>query len=53
MIVLIAMLSGITEIVALMAIFGVNESMILFGLLMEKDQDPGKPSWLPFIFGKL
>ena len=25
--------------------------MILFGLLMEKYETPGKPSWLPFWFG--
>jgi hypothetical protein len=51
MIVMIAMLCGISDIAALIAIFGVNGSMILFGLLMEKYEDPGKPNWLPFIFG--
>jgi hypothetical protein len=51
MIVLIAMLCGISDVAALIAIFGVNGSMILFGLLMEKYEEPGKPSWLPFIFG--
>ncbi|MEE4276502.1 MAG: heliorhodopsin HeR [Thermoleophilia bacterium] len=51
MIVLIAMLTGITEIVALLAIFGVNASMILFGLLQEKYERPGSGNWLPFLFG--
>ncbi len=51
MIVLIAMLTGITEMVALLAIFGVNASMILFGLLQEKYERPGNGKWLPFIFG--
>jgi len=51
MIVLISMITGVSDIAALIAIFGVNSSMILFGLLMEKYEAPGKPSWLPFWFG--
>jgi hypothetical protein len=51
MIVLIVMLTGVSDIAALLAIFGINASMILFGLLMEKYEMPGKPSWLPFWFG--
>jgi hypothetical protein len=51
MIVLISMITGISDIAALLAIFGVNASMILFGLLQEKYEQPGKPSWLPFWFG--
>jgi hypothetical protein len=51
MIVLIAMLTGITEIVALLAIFGINGTMILFGLLQEKYESPGGGRWLPFLFG--
>jgi hypothetical protein len=51
MIVLIAMITGITEIAALLAIFGVNASMILFGLLQEKYERPGDGNWLPFLFG--
>ena len=51
MIVLIAMITGVSDIAALLAIFGVNASMILFGLLMEKYETPGKPSWLAFWFG--
>ena len=51
MIVLITMICGITDLAAMIAIFGVNASMILFGLLMEKYEQPGKPNWLPFYFG--
>ncbi|MDF1542394.1 MAG: heliorhodopsin HeR [Anaerosomatales bacterium] len=51
MVVLIAMLPGIFDIAALVAIFGVNVSMILFGLLMEHYEEPGRPNWMPFIFG--
>ena len=51
MIVLISQLVGISDIAALLAIFGINACMILFGLLMEKYETPGKPSWLPFLFG--
>jgi hypothetical protein len=51
MIVLIAQLVGIGDVAALMAIFGVNASMILFGWLQEKYQQPGDGGWLPFTFG--
>lgn len=51
MIVLITMICGITDLAAMMAIFGVNACMILFGLLMEKYEKPGKPNWLSFLFG--
>ena len=51
MIVLIAQVTGISDIAALLAIFGINASMILFGALQEKYEEPGKPSWLPFWFG--
>jgi len=53
MIVLIAMLSGIRDIAALVAIFGVNTAMILFGLLMERQQEPGSTDWSAFWFGSL
>jgi hypothetical protein len=53
MIVLIAQLTGISDIAALVAIFGVNASMIFFGWLQEKYQQPGDGGWLPFIFGCL
>jgi hypothetical protein len=51
MVVLIASLTGISDVAALTAIFGVNAMMILFGLLMEKYEEPGNPNWLSFIFG--
>jgi hypothetical protein len=51
MIVLISQITGISDIAALLAIFGINASMILFGALQEKYEAPGKPSWLPFWFG--
>ena len=51
MIVIIVMLTGVSDIGALLAIAGVNASMILFGLLMEKYETPGRPSWLSFFFG--
>ena len=51
MIVLIAQICGISDSVALLAIFGVNASMILFGWLQEKYETPGGGGWMPFIFG--
>jgi hypothetical protein len=51
MIVLISQITGISDIAALLAIFGINACMILFGALQEKYEKPGKPSWLPFLFG--
>jgi hypothetical protein len=51
MIVLISQICGISDIAALIAIFAVNGSMILFGALQEKYEKPGKPGWLPFWFG--
>jgi hypothetical protein len=54
MIVLIAMITGISDVAALVALFGVNVSMILFGLLQEKYEQPGGgmlPFWLGCIAG--
>ncbi|MGA8988335.1 heliorhodopsin HeR [Aeromicrobium sp.] len=51
MIVLIAQLVGISDIAALVALFGVNASMILFGWLQERYEQPGSRGWLPFTFG--
>jgi len=52
MIVLIAMLAGVTDAIALLALFGVNAAMILFGLAMEQANAPGKSvDWRPFIYG--
>ena len=50
MIVLIAQIVGITDVAAIIAIFGVNVSMILFGWLQEKYVNPGG-GLLPFWFG--
>ena len=54
MIMLISLLNGINNLYALLAIFGVNASMILFGLLMEKvnlGRDRDEVTWWPFWFG--
>jgi hypothetical protein len=51
MIVLIAQLVGIADAAALLALFGVNASMILFGWLQERYHQPGDGGWLPFTFG--
>jgi len=51
MIVLIAMITGIADIAALVAIFGVNAAMILFGWLQERYEEPGGGGWWPFVFG--
>jgi len=54
MVVLIAMLVGIADIAALIALAGVNTSMILFGLLQERYETPGgRTGWLPYWFGVL
>lgn len=52
MIVLIAMLSGVQEGTALLALFGVNAAMILFGLAMERaNLDRETVDWGPFLYG--
>ncbi len=51
MIVLIALITGVSDVTAIIAIFGVNASMILFGWLQEKYETPGNGGYLPFIFG--
>jgi hypothetical protein len=53
MILLIAMLNAVWDVIALLAIAGVNISMILFGWLQEKYEEPGTGSLLPFWFGCL
>jgi len=53
MVALIALLPGVFDVAALIAIFGVNASMILFGLLMEHYEQPGTPDWLSYLFGCL
>jgi hypothetical protein len=53
MIVLIALITGIADIAAVIAIFGVNAAMILFGLDMEQVNgvDRKHVNWRPFIYG--
>ncbi|MFM1861226.1 MAG: hypothetical protein RLY80_815, partial [Actinomycetota bacterium] len=51
MIILISLLNAVWDIIALIAIAGVNISMILFGWLQEKYEEPGTGSLLPFWFG--
>jgi len=54
MVVLIGLLAGIDQITAVIALFGVNAAMILFGLVMEQVNVGRKPedvNWTPFIFG--
>ena len=53
MIVLIAMLTGIGDIAALIALFGVNASMIFFGLVQEHYSEPGSGKLLPFWLGSI
>ena len=50
MIVLIALLTGITNVVALLALFGVNAGMIFFGAVQERYEEPGGSLW-PFWLG--
>ncbi|MDQ3656332.1 MAG: heliorhodopsin HeR [Chloroflexota bacterium] len=53
MIVLIAMISGVSDIAALIAIAGVNAAMIFFGLVQERFNRPssGDVNWMPYIYG--
>lgn len=51
MIILISLLNAVWDITTLIAIAGANVSMILFGWLQEKYEEPGKGSLLPFWFG--
>jgi Heliorhodopsin len=53
MIVLIALLTGIGDIAALIALFGVNASMIFFGLVQEHYAEPGSGRLLPFWLGSI
>ncbi len=53
MIVLIGLFAGIRDLAAVVAIFAVNTAMILFGLLMERQQQPGAADWSAFWFGSL
>jgi hypothetical protein len=51
MILLISLINGIWDILAILAIAGCNIAMILFGWLQEKYEEPGKGGLLPFWFG--
>ncbi len=52
MVVLIAMLAGASDIVALLMMFGANAAMILFGLVMERSNlGKRKVDWSPFVWG--
>jgi hypothetical protein len=52
MIVVIAALAGVQEIGTLIAIFGVNAAMIMFGWSMEiANEGRERPQWLHYIFG--
>ncbi|MBQ1074611.1 heliorhodopsin HeR [Micromonospora sp. C31] len=53
MIVLIGLFVGIRDLAAVIGIFGANTAMILFGLLMERQQVPGRADWSAFWFGSL
>ena len=52
MIVLIALLPGISNIAALLGLFGVNAAMIFFGSVQERYEEPGGSLW-PFWMGSL
>ncbi len=53
MIVLIGLFVGIRDLAAVAAVFAANTAMILFGLLMERQQRPGSADWSAFWFGSL
>jgi len=54
MVVLIAMLAGVREATALVALFGANAAMILFGLVMERvNLGRERVDWRPFAYGCL
>lgn len=51
MIIVIMQLNGVADFIALLAVFAVNASMILFGWLQERYTSPGDGDLLPFWFG--
>jgi hypothetical protein len=52
MIALIALVTGVSDVGAIVAIVGVNAAMIFFGLVMEMVNRPGQPvTWTPFVLG--
>jgi len=50
MVVLLAMLTGISDVSALIGIFAANAAMILFGAVQERYESPGGSLW-PFYLG--
>jgi hypothetical protein len=53
MIVLIATLVGARDLAAVLGVIAANSAMILFGLLMERQQSPGRTDWSAFWFGSV
>lgn len=53
MMVLVARFAGIADLAALIGVFALTSSMILFGLLMERQQRPWSADWSAFWFGAL
>jgi hypothetical protein len=53
MLVLIGLFVGIRDLAAVGAVFIASTAMILFGLLMERQQRPGSADWSAFWFGSL
>ncbi|HET8561572.1 MAG TPA: heliorhodopsin HeR [Marmoricola sp.] len=53
MMVLIGLFVGIRDVAAVAAVFAANAAMILFGLLMERQQRPGRCDWSAFWFGSV
>jgi hypothetical protein len=52
MIVIIAMLTGIYDVAALVPIFGINAMMILCGWMMERwNEDRSRVDWTAYVFG--
>jgi hypothetical protein len=52
MIIVIAALAGVQEVGTLIAIFGVNAAMIMFGWSMEiANEGRDRPQWLHYVFG--
>ena len=49
---LIAMLAGVSELVALIGLFGANAAMVFFGLVQERvNLDREGDDWRPFLYG--
>lgn len=51
MIILISLVNAVWDVIALISIAGLNASMIFFGWLQEKYEEPGSGEMLPFWFG--